>query len=152
MSIFAYVYTPTGEVTQIVDVGVRVTQLYDGMVQGDYILFDITDRNDREDFKNLRFYKNGAFHARDPAPNHFYKWDVENEVWVFQSDYFLSELRKLRNQRIVLTDWTQLPDAPLTDAQKTEWQTYRQALRDVPLNNSNVTSLDEVVWPTEPTV
>ena len=151
MSVFAYVYTPTGEITQIIDVGVRVTQYYDGMVQGDYILFDITSRSDRDDFKNLRFYKNGAFHVRDPAPNYFYKWDLENEVWVFQSDYFLSELRKQRDQRIALTDWTQLPDAPLTEQQKTEWQTYRQALRDVPLNNSDVTSLEEVIWPTPPT-
>ena len=30
------------------------------------------------------------------------------------------------------TDWTQLPDSPLTEEKRTEWATFRQALRDIP--------------------
>jgi len=29
------------------------------------------------------------------------------------------------------TDWTQMPDSPLTTEKKAEWATYRQALRDI---------------------
>jgi hypothetical protein len=79
-------------------------------------------------------------------------WDWKNGAWVRLESEFWTYLRRERDKKLKGCDWTQLPDAPLTEQQKTEWQTYRQALRDVPLNNSNVTSLDEVVWPTPPTV
>jgi len=41
------------------------------------------------------------------------------------------------------SDWTQLPDVPLTDEQKAAWATYRQALRDLP-------DVPDVVFPTPP--
>ena len=56
-----------------------------------------------------------------------------------------SRLVKLRN-----SDWTQVPDSPLSDAKKAEWATYRQALRDMPANNTSVTNIDDATWPTEP--
>jgi hypothetical protein len=43
----------------------------------------------------------------------------------------LREVRRLRTQRLYDCDWTQLPDAPLSDAQREQWRTYRQALRDM---------------------
>lgn len=60
------------------------------------------------------------------------------------------ESRANRNVRLQKSDWTQFPDSPLSDAKKSEWTTYRQALRDVPSNNANVTSLDDIIWPTKP--
>lgn len=39
--------------------------------------------------------------------------------------------RTERNKMLADSDWTQLPDSPLTDAKKAEWATYRQALRDI---------------------
>ena len=45
-----------------------------------------------------------------------------------------AEATKNRTDRDALLadcDWTQMPDSPLTDAKKTEWATYRQALRDL---------------------
>ena len=52
-----------------------------------------------------------------------------------------------RNNKLTASDWTQLPDAPLSDSKKAEWATYRQALRDLPSAQSN---FYEVTWPTEP--
>ena len=52
-----------------------------------------------------------------------------------------------RTGRITGTDWTQLPDAPLTDAKKAEWVTYRQALRDLPANTSDPAN---PTYPTKP--
>ncbi len=42
------------------------------------------------------------------------------------------EERAMRDKLLSLSDWAVLPDAPLTNAQKQEWQAYRQALRDIP--------------------
>ena len=44
----------------------------------------------------------------------------------------VEKLREHRNRLLSECDWTQLPNAPLTDAKKKEWETYRQALRDLP--------------------
>ena len=55
------------------------------------------------------------------------------------------DIRTPRNVLLAESDWTQLPDSPLTDAKKTEWATYRQALRDLPASTD-----DPIVWPTQP--
>ena len=38
--------------------------------------------------------------------------------------------RDLRNELLTASDWTQMPDSPLSDSKKAEWATYRQKLRD----------------------
>ena len=43
----------------------------------------------------------------------------------------LTRLRKHRDLLLSQSDWTQLPDSPLSDSKKTEWKTYRQSLRDI---------------------
>lgn len=58
-------------------------------------------------------------------------------------------VRAKRDQLLTACDWTQMPDSPLGDAQKAEWATYRQALRDIPQDAGDPVA---VVWPTEPTV
>ena len=57
-------------------------------------------------------------------------------------------LRAERNRILTGTDWTQMPDSPLSDAKKAEWRTYRQALRDLP---ANTTDPRNPTWPTKPT-
>ncbi len=57
------------------------------------------------------------------------------------------QVRAQRNSLLTLCDWTQLPDAPLTDGEKQEWAEYRQALRDVPEQTGFP---DAVVWPSTP--
>lgn len=63
-------------------------------------------------------------------------------------------LREERDKRLLETDWTQNPDVP--DATKTKWQSYRQALRDLPAtSNPKLTvsyhlDLTSVTWPTKP--
>ena len=59
-----------------------------------------------------------------------------------------SELRRIRNLKLTDCDWTQLTDAPLDAATVDAWRTYRQALRDVPQDTADPTT---VVWPDEPT-
>jgi hypothetical protein len=64
---------------------------------------------------------------------------------------FLNRLRKKRDYLLQQSDWTQGNDSPLSTSKKTEWATYRQALRDLPANNSSAASFHDVTFPTEPT-
>lgn len=41
-------------------------------------------------------------------------------------------VRAKRDVLLAETDWTQVVDSPLCDAQKANYQNYRQALRDIP--------------------
>lgn len=57
-------------------------------------------------------------------------------------------LRDARNQKLAESDWTQsVSDSTLSSSKKTEWATYRQALRDLP---ANTTDLANPPWPTKP--
>ena len=58
-------------------------------------------------------------------------------------------IRQKRTSILKWCDWTQAPDSPLSDSKKTEWQTYRQALRDLPSTNT-ATEVDDITWPSEP--
>ena len=58
-------------------------------------------------------------------------------------------LRLHRNKKLQACDWTQGADSPLSDSKKTEWATYRQALRDLPSTNS-ASAYKQIVWPTPP--
>ena len=62
----------------------------------------------------------------------------------------MKELRAIRNKNLQTTDWTQLTNSPLSDSQKTEWNTYRQSLRDLPASNKDITDIEDVTWPTPP--
>ena len=67
--------------------------------------------------------------------------ELENETegqWV--------RIRRKRTRYLTETDWTQLPDSPLTNQKQTEWQIYRQALRDI----TSQLSPFSISWPTSP--
>ncbi|SIO94666.1 tail fiber assembly protein [Vibrio spartinae] len=59
------------------------------------------------------------------------------------------EVRGMRDKLIAETDWTQMSDTPLTEAQKTAFTTYRQTLRDIPQTYDDPGS---VIWPDKPTL
>ena len=63
---------------------------------------------------------------------------------------FWVSVRQERDLRLRNCDWTQVSDTALTDSKKAEWATYRQALRDVPANNTSASNFEDVTWPTEP--
>jgi hypothetical protein len=56
------------------------------------------------------------------------------------------EIREHRNTLLSECDWTQFQDSPITGSKLTEWQTYRQSLRDL-TNNDNPFTLE---WPAQP--
>ena len=50
--------------------------------------------------------------------------------------------RRRRDQLLAASDWTQLPDSPLSVDDRSEWAIYRQALRDL--------DMDAATWPLSP--
>ncbi|HDS1140078.1 TPA: phage tail assembly chaperone [Stenotrophomonas maltophilia] len=56
--------------------------------------------------------------------------------------------RRSRDGLLRACDWTQVDDAPLTALEKSAYQVYRQALRDLP----SVPGFPNVPWPTPPRV
>ena len=59
-----------------------------------------------------------------------------------------AQLRRERDQFLAESDWTELPSVKANRSAEwaAEWDTYRQALRDITDN----TSIDKVVWPEKP--
>jgi hypothetical protein len=49
-----------------------------------------------------------------------------------KTTYSYANLRADRNEMLMRSDWTQLPNSGLSEAKKIQWETYRQALRDLP--------------------
>jgi hypothetical protein len=52
-----------------------------------------------------------------------------------------------RNAELQESDWTQLPDVPLTVEQVSAWAVYRQALRDLPAQPGWPANIN---WPVQP--
>ena len=76
--------------------------------------------------------------------------NLEEQAWADGADDRAGiNVRETRNILLGESDWTQIPDAPLTDEQKTTWQTYRQALRDI-TSHANFPNLQDADWPTKP--
>jgi len=59
-------------------------------------------------------------------------------------------LRDKRNQKLLISDWTQMPDSPLTDSKKQEWATYRQQLRDLPESYTDDDDIADIIFPSKP--
>ena len=61
----------------------------------------------------------------------------------------MKELRRQRNAKLAESDWMGNSDVTMSS----DWETYRQALRDLPDGASPTwdgTTLGNVTWPTEP--
>ena len=67
-------------------------------------------------------------------------------------------LREKRNEKLQETDWTQYRDVSLSN--DSDWQTYRQSLRDLPQNFSPIIDIitedgypivkEQTDWPEKP--
>ena len=85
--------------------------------------------------------------------------DVDNVETIFEALYISSitptsfSAETLRGQRKDLlkdSDWTVMPDSPLSDSKKAEWTTYRQSLRDITNGIDTEEKAKAVTFPTPP--
>lgn len=76
-------------------------------------------------------------------------WVVEpmnEEEIAARTEQEWNSIRGQRNFRLAMSDWTQLPDAPLTNTETANWASYRQALRDI----TNQADPFNINWPVSP--
>ena len=72
--------------------------------------------------------------------------DLDAKATELDNGYPMEELRMQRNKLLAESDWMAVSDRTPTDAQKT----YRQALRDLPANQTpSDMQLSNITWPTE---
>ena len=74
---------------------------------------------------------------------------VEIKIAELKAAEPLRQLRKQRNQLLQQSDWMANSDVTMP----TEWQTYRQALRDITTQSPSLDSdgnLTGITWPTPP--
>ena len=73
--------------------------------------------------------------------------DLDAKATEIDNGYPMEELRKERDRLLAESDWMAMSDRITTDAQKT----YRQALRDLPANQTpSDMQLSNISWPEEP--
>jgi hypothetical protein len=85
--------------------------------------------------------------SKGTAPSDGHKFDYATKAWVPDTDYLNSRARHDRGQLLQSSDWTQIPNSPLTITQQTAWATYRQALRDIPQQTGYPVN---ITWPIAP--
>lgn len=59
-------------------------------------------------------------------------------------------IRHRRAQLLAWSDWTQLPDAPLSPEKKLAWAEYRAALRNMTTVFADAVNDVDIVWPKNP--
>lgn len=124
------------------------------------------------DFKEPRkedicVLKDGERHFRleikeDFAPLYRYRWNPDKKE--IEHDKGESQLETIRpwvyggivterNKLLFESDWTQMPDSPLSEAKKDEWKIYRQTLRDITKlhREKSIKSMEHLIeWPEKP--
>jgi len=148
----AVVNSTTGEIKQLFTArGQNLAEGYHEELGGTVVhIFD--ELLSTTQFVNTTYYdmETSTWLSREAKPNGVATWD--GSAWTWNNDDLLNLIRLERNSRIQKTDWAVLPDSPLTEAQKTEAQTYRQGLRDISstVDMSSIRRMRDVVWPTKP--
>ena len=88
--------------------------------------------------------------TRDLTVEEQASFDARNKPSPTPLEQSLIDLRNKRNRVLLECDWIELNNAPLTSSKKTEWQTYRTALRDLTNGLDTVDKVNDVTWPTKP--
>ena len=103
-----------------------------------------------ENFETV-FAKVMDFEKLRHKPSDFHVYDYDAHVWTISSENQLlldaSNVRSERDKLLSASDWTQSPDSPLSDDEKSSWATYRQELRDVTEQAGFPTDIN---WPSAP--
>ena len=74
---------------------------------------------------------------------------AEEQAWNNGAfDRAMADLRQRRDAMLKSCDWVMMSDSPIAD--KSNWETYRQALRDITENLTTVEQVQAVEFPTKP--
>ena len=108
--------------------------------------------NDFDILEDVEYYGDGwvdidnNFIPLPDRPSIYHEFDYITKQWIdprtAETEWPL--VRAKRNQLLAQSDWTQLPDVPIST--KEAWAIYRQALRDVTLQPDPF----NITWPVPP--
>lgn len=101
------------------------------------------------DAPNVDYTKNVSRWATKSGSSWVEVWTVTDATPQEIADRLNAQWASVRDERdskLQECDWTQLPDVPLTQEQKAQWVTYRQALRDV----TSQPDPFNITWPVAP--
>ena len=73
--------------------------------------------------------------------------DLTSDEVQAATDAKAASVRNQRDELLAASDWTVLADSPLSTSKKTEWKTYRTALRDISSASGFPYTMS---WPTKP--
>ena len=96
---------------------------------------------------NIYYIKDGVAIEKPAKPNDWYVFDISVKQWVPNDRLAKMEILPKRQQLLIDSDWTQIPNCPLTVEQQQDWATYRQELRDITKQSGYPFN---VIWPTKP--
>jgi hypothetical protein len=100
------------------------------------------------------FIKNSKLKPLPSKPSNYHIWNLETEQWQEPENYqqllfneAASKVKQERQRLLATTDWTDTVSASTRLENYNEWQSYRQALRDITTQEGYPFN---VIWPTQP--
>ena len=97
---------------------------------------------------NTHYVRNGQVFAMPAKPDGEHTFNYITKTWQQNVQRQSNEIKVLRNALLTASDWTQIPNSPLSNEEQTAWAVYRQELRDIP---AQLGYPYNVVWPVAPT-
>lgn len=94
------------------------------------------------------YIENGAAIEIPTKPDQYAVFDYTTKQWIDNANLAIIDVLQKRQRLLYASDWTQIPNGPLTTTQQEAWATYRQQLRDIPEQSGYPLN---VIWPTPPT-
>ena len=92
-----------------------------------------------------QYIANGKVVDMPPRPSVWHEFDYTEKQWVQNRIIAENNIRSERNTLLTQSDWTQLPDVPIST--KAAWAKYRQDLRDITAQSGYPFN---VIWPEKP--
>jgi hypothetical protein len=94
-----------------------------------------------------QYIKDGQAVDIPPKPDYASHFDHASGQWIGDSANQEAIIVARRNALLYKSDWTQLPNGPLTSEAQQQWAVYRQQLRDITSQSGYPFN---VVWPIPP--
>lgn len=91
------------------------------------------------------YVSNGELKSIPAGNSHSHDFDHKSGEWVANVERVKATAVSERNQMLMESDWTQLPDVP--ESTRSAWVEYRQALRDITDQHGFP---DSILWPVKP--
>jgi hypothetical protein len=130
------IYINNGKIVKLIDCNNIEQQLSDGELYIDGWF------NDSE-----YYIEDNQAIQMPPKPDQYSVFNYTTKQWVENERMAIINVSDKRQKLLYSTDWTQIPNGPLTQQQQEAWAVYRQQLRDIPEQSGYPFN---VVWPTPP--